>query len=387
MLVAVMGGRLQGVEAVYLSQKAGWQTVLVDRDQDAPAAGMCDHFLNFNFMEKDKLIALFKEVQFVIPAMENRTVLENIYQCALEAGIKIIYDPHAYVLSESKIKSDRLFAELGIPVPKPWPWCGFPVTLKPSGASGSENVYKVNKLQEFNELSIKLGGLGDWVKQEYLEGPSYSIEVVGCKGDYCTFQVTELEMDSRYDCKRVLVPAELSREKLHEFKECAVTIARTLDLNGIMDVEVILHDQKLKVLEIDARLPSQTPTVVYKATGVNMLEVLWSGRAGKNEDKKIETGKSRGVVYEHIKVAGKRIEVSGEHMMSDAGHLHIYEDFFGAEEAISNFSKDKEEWVATLIITGKDRNDAWSRRGKVINNIMQHYGISDCTESCMLENK
>lgn len=378
MLVAVMGGRLQGVEAVYLAKKAGWQVVLVDRDPAAPAAGMCDNFLKFDFMETDKLMDLFKEVQFVIPAMENRAALDNINQCALEAGVTTFYDPEAYALSSSKIKSDRLFAEIGLPVPKPWPWCGFPVTIKPSGASGSENIYKVDNLQDFNELIMKLGDSDDWVKQEYLQGPSYSIEVIGHNGDYRAFQVTELEMDGGYDCKRVLASAGLALEKVREFEECAVKIARVLNLNGIMDVEVILHDDKLKVLEIDARLPSQTPTVVYKSTGINLLEVLWSGWTGKNED--IEAAKPRGVVYEHIKVTGARIEVGGEHMMSEAGHLCIYEDFFGAEEAITNCSKDKGEWVATLIITGRDRDEAWSRRCKVIQKIMEQYGINDCVD-------
>jgi pyrrolysine biosynthesis protein PylC len=274
-----MGGRLQGVEAVYLAQKAGWQVVLVDRDNDAPAAGMCEKFLKIDFLEKDKLLGLFREVQFVIPAMENRAALENINQCALEAGVETFYDPETYALSSSKIKSDRLFAEIGLPVPKPWPRCGFPVTLKPSGASGSDNVYKVDNLRDFNELIMKLGDSDEWVKQEYLRGPSYSIEVIGHNGDYRAFQVTDLEMDAGYDCKRVLAPAGLALEKVREFEECAVKIAQALNLNGIMDVEVILHDDQLKVLEIDARLPSQTPTVVYKSTGINLMEVLWSGRA------------------------------------------------------------------------------------------------------------
>ncbi len=376
MLVAVMGGRLQGVEAVYLAQKAGWQVALVDRDPDAPAAGMCDNFLQFDFMEKDKLLGVCKEVQFVIPALENRAALESINQCALEAGVKIFYDPAAYALSSSKIKSDRLFADLGVPVPKPWPRCGFPVTFKPSGASGSESIYKVNSLRDFNELISRLGDAEDWVKQEYLQGPSYSIEVIGYNGHYHAFQVTELEMDARYDCKRVLAPAELSLEKIHEFEDYALKIARKLNLNGLMDVEVILHEEQLKVLEIDARLPSQTPTVVYKSTGVNLLENLWSGCTGKH----VAAGIPRGVVHEHIKVAGKRVEVGGEHMMAEAGRLSLYEDFFGAEEAISNFSADKDEWVATLIIAGKDRNEAWSKRCAVIRNIIKRHGINDCID-------
>jgi pyrrolysine biosynthesis protein PylC len=375
-----MGGKLQGVEAAYLSRQAGWKAVLVDRNRDAPAAGMCDNFIQADLMEKDKLVDLFKKVKLVIPAVENSEVLENIKECALAAGVKIIYDSAAYALSSSKIESDKLFARLDLPVPKPWSGCGFPVVIKPSGASGSENVYKINSLRDFNELTLKLGNLDSWVKQEYLRGPSYSIEVIGCKGDYQTFQITELEMDAAHDCKRVLAPAQLSTEKQDEFKSQAVKIARALNLNGIMDVEVILHDEKFKVLEIDARLPSQTPTVVYKATGINMLEVLWSGGLKRRE--KQEIGMTRGVVYEHIKVRSNRlIEVGGEHIMAGAGRLHILKKFFGADEAISNYDRDKTEWVATLIITGKNRQEAWLKRTAVINNIMQEFAVEDCMDT------
>jgi len=42
MRVAIIGGRLQGLEAVYLAKKAGWQTLLVDKEAAVPAAGLCD---------------------------------------------------------------------------------------------------------------------------------------------------------------------------------------------------------------------------------------------------------------------------------------------------------------------------------------------------------
>nr|WP_242976009.1 ATP-grasp domain-containing protein [Desulfosporosinus sp. FKB] len=110
------------------------------------------------------------------------------------------------------------------------------------------------------------------VIEEYLEGPSYSIEVIGIAGNYQVFQITELEMDGDYDCKRVLAPVELGDQLIREFEKITLKLASDLSLNGIMDVETILQNGKLKVLEIDARLPSQTPTAVYYSTGVNMVE-------------------------------------------------------------------------------------------------------------------
>ena len=39
MLVAVVGGNLQGIEAAYLAKKAEWQVLTIDRKAVVPAAG------------------------------------------------------------------------------------------------------------------------------------------------------------------------------------------------------------------------------------------------------------------------------------------------------------------------------------------------------------
>ena len=59
-------------------------------------------------------------------------------------------------------------------------------------------------------------------------------------------------------------------------------------------MEVILHRGELKVLEIDARLPSQTPTVVFHSTGVNLVEVLGNSFIrGKLEQVEVKAAKGR----------------------------------------------------------------------------------------------
>ncbi len=110
--------------------------------------------------------------------------------------------------------------------------------------------------------------------QEFLEGPSYSIEVIGRPGKYQTFQVTDLGMDEAYDCKNVTAPMQLPGHQVTRFEEMAIAVAEEIELHGIMDLEAILHQNELKLLEIDARLPSQIPMTVYWSTGINMVEVL-----------------------------------------------------------------------------------------------------------------
>ncbi|WP_319403636.1 3-methylornithine--L-lysine ligase PylC [uncultured Anaeromusa sp.] len=374
MRVAVMGGKLQGVEACYLARKAGWSPVLADRLEARPAQALCDEFHCLDFLDAASLERLLESVDMVIPALEDQDALDQIEQSARRLKVPVLYDAVAYRLSSSKLRSDAFFSDLGVPAPKPWPHCEFPLTVKPSGASGSAGVRRVENEKELQALCGELGSLAGWVIQEYLEGPSYSLEVVAFQGRCRTFQVTELEMDAVYDCKRVLAPARLSAQLDAEFHQLAHTLAQALQLEGIMDVEVILHQGQLKVLEIDARLPSQTLTTVYHSTGMNALEASWKALAGEALPSE-SAGAARGVVYEHIQVKPGCLEVCGEHIMADAGPLVLQQNFFGVDEALTNYQPGADCWEATLITTGTNREEAWEKRCAAIAAIQESQGL------------
>lgn len=375
MRVVIVGGKLQGVEATYLAHKAGWEVILVDRNSMVPAAGLCDAFYQLDVTsEALDLPKAIKAADLIIPALEEPVALEYLSERAARESVPLAYDATAYAISSSKRESALLFAKLGVPIPTPWPKCALPVVVKPSNSSGSREVRRINKMEELTAFVTREPN--NWVIQEFLAGPSYSLEVIGVKDNFVSLQSTEIVVDSQYDCKRVLAPAGLSSTMNKKFKEIAITIADALNLNGIMDVEVISHKGTLKVLEIDARLPSQTPTVVNQSTGINMLELLYDvfvkGVIPTIPDVKYE----RGVVYEHIKVSPGILEVSGEHIMANAHPLKLYEHFFGADEALTDFVPGHLPWVATLIITGDSREEAWNRRCLVIEDIRDYFGLS-----------
>jgi pyrrolysine biosynthesis protein PylC len=373
MRVAIVGGKLQGVEATYLAKKAGWEVVLVDKNAWVPAVELCDQFYSFDVTQVVEWIAFLKGIDLIIPSLENQEVLDSLTRSAHYAGIPLLFDGDTYAISSSKLRSNQMFSRTGIPAPIPWPECGFPIIVKPSGASGSEGVYKVKSAGEFQQLFEK--GLTDWVIEEYLEGPSYSLEVIGFSGVYKVLQITELQMDEAYDCKRVVGLADLPEKLKREFEEIGMNLARTLKLNGIMDIETILHDGQLKVLEIDARLPSQTPITVFHTTGLNMLEILGEAFVQGKPWQDFEVREKQSVIYEQIHVKNDSLEVAGEHILKDAGPLHLYENFFGADEVLTNYIPGKTDWVATLIVIGVNNQAAWDKRCRVIREIMDVWGI------------
>jgi len=377
MKAAVIGGKLQGVEAAWLAHRANWAVLAVDRNENAPVRGLADVFYSFDIFESDKLAQLIHHADIVIPAIENSPALDFIYRTARELGKPVLFDPAAYELSSSKLRSDAFFLLHNIPAPRKWPGCDFPLIAKPSGLSGSHGVQKLHTIEGLNALKTRQNGdLQQWVLQEFVDGPSYSIEIMANKGICRTFQVTELEMDDVYDCKRVLAPAGLSPRLLQAFSDCAVKLARAIRLDGIMDVEVIRQGDVLKVLEIDARLPSQTPTAVLLSSGINMLSVWADGLTDGNSAEYTMVQPCAHVLYEHILVTPDRVMVAGEHIMAGRGPLHSCQKFFGADEAITNYQPQlrQPEWVATLLLTASSRAEVRAKEQAVIQRIMKEVG-------------
>ncbi len=375
MLAVIVGGRLQGVEAAYLARKAGWRVMMVDREEKVPALGLCHQYLQMDITQNGALDKLPPEVGLVIPALENVDTLSSIHNGCSQRGIPVAFDLAAYAITVSKRVCARLFTHAGIPVPASWPGCGFPVVVKPSVASGSRGVKIFWDRRSLINAFPEDFPPADHVAQAYLPGPSFSLEVFGHCGVWQPLQVTSLEMDGTLDCKRVLAPARLPNNLSREFEELAIRLAREVKLVGVMDVEVILDKGALKVLEIDARLPSQTPIAVFHSCGTNMVELLGDSFAKGRCPAPVKSGASRSVILEHVIMTGDTIRTEGEHIMAVADPLKVVYDFFGADEAITNYSPGRTEWVATLICCGENEKSAWEKRSRTLERMKSEMGI------------
>jgi len=384
MRLGIVGAGLQGLEAAYLARRAGWETRLLDRRADAPARGLADSFALGDAGDPAVLDRELRGVDLLLPALEDTPVLEAIAAWAGRRGIPLAFDPAAYAVSSSKQASNRLFRSLGMALPRPWPECGLPVLVKPDGLSGSRGVRVFREPASWQSwLAAHTEERVGWIAQEYLEGPSYSIEVLGAPGAHRPLQVTALDMDAGYDCKRVRAPASLSAELAREMERLAAGLADALGLRGLMDLEVILHDGRLKLLEIDARLPSQTPIAVFWSTGYNLVEAL--GELARDPEGAMPpplppAAGRRAAVLEHVHVTAGRLEVCGEHLLARRGPLRVERDFFGAEEAITDRVPGRSDWVATLLSSGRDAGQAWSRRCDAVEAIRRAHGLEACLD-------
>ncbi|MBW2658858.1 MAG: 3-methylornithine--L-lysine ligase PylC [Deltaproteobacteria bacterium] len=371
MRIAIIGGKLQGLEAAYLAHKAGWETLIIDKNPNAPAMGVCGRFIPFEFSLKDCVPRGCPEVDCILPAIEDTVVLDAVQRWAAMEGIPLAFDIKAHHFTRSKSRSDALFKKMDLSAPRPWPDCGFPVVVKPDEGSGSRGVQVFHDQQNFLSSRFSQPTSAEAVvMQEYIVGSSHSIEVIGVPGNYTSFQVTDLGMDKDHDCKRVIAPTRMAAGLIDRFATMAIAVAEAVELKGIMDVEVLLSKGELHVLEIDARLPSQTPIAVYWSTGINMVEQLANLFLGEKSLPSLI--KPRFVLLEHIQVRGTAIDFLGEHIMAGDGPLALKSDFFGADEALTSYTPGKCCWLATMIFSGTSRHEVSRKRKECYDRIIRH---------------
>ncbi len=372
--IAIIGGKLQGMEAVYLAHKAGYHSILIDRNPEAPASALCDTFYCGDVCAMEPLLRnLLLDADLILPAMENQETLDFLEQFGKEHPVKIAFDFTAFSLTSSKQDSDKLFHTYGIPAPVHYPDCCPPYIVKPSAASGSLGVKHMETKEEVEHFLSGLQSGEEWIVEEQLSGPSYSIEIIGKPGAYRTYQITQIHMDEVYDCNRVTCPCHVTEEQRLAFEDMAFKIAEIVGLHGIMDLEVIEDDGIFKILEIDARIPSQTPTAVFHSTGINLLAALVDLFEGRWEEGtglvRLRPAFERFASYEHHYLSHGRLQSPGEHIMGSAGAVKLYEDHLGCDEVITDYKEGDITLQGTFINSGESLAELERKRQGMLETL------------------
>ena len=375
MRLAIVGGALQGIESVYLSKLAGIETVVLDKRPNAPALTIADeiHVMDPT-KDIDRAMRILGDCDAVLPACEERDLLDILDKNLKDAGIPFLFDLNAYDISCSKERSNTIMAEAGVPMPLPWPECGFPAIVKPSCQSGSVGVTAVKDEKERQAALKEIAELNDIpIIQEFVSGKSVSMEAIGDGEKACSYATTEVVLDKNYDCKMVrCAPDILSPEDDELFRDVCRNTAEYIGLNGLMDMEAIDSFNGLRVLEIDARIPSQTPAAVEAGTGINLLEEFIECRLGNWTPK---TGHRRAGVYEHYVFRDGILNTCGEMEFGLVDNPRIVPGLFGSYRMITDYEPGKTEWRATVITKGRDMKETEKLRLSVLDRIIEETGV------------
>ncbi|MDD2440256.1 MAG: 3-methylornithine--L-lysine ligase PylC [Methanosarcinaceae archaeon] len=376
--VCLVGGKLQGFELAYLAKKAKIKTILVDRSPKALIRTYTDEFHCFDVVKDPaRLIELSEKVDALIPGNENLKCIALLEELEEKLCCPIFFDFEAYRISRDKHKSKDFFARVGVPTPLAFP-SEPPYFVKPACESGSVGTAILYEQEALKKLEPSM------LIEEYVEGDVVSLEIVGDGSHFAVVKETKVHIDPTYDCHKV-TPLPSDRE----FRQIARTLAQGLFLKGIMDVEAIKGKKGLKVIEIDARFPSQTPTVVYHSTGINLLELLFKAfengpkaekekGAAKMQKKGLQEivafPKEAYCIFEHLMLDKEnRILVPvGEHVLSESSEYGKYY----AEEGLEIFLGLGKQLVFTLIVWAPVQDAAEKAREKGLELLAKAFDLN-----------
>ena len=373
--ICVVGGKLQGLEATYLAKKAGFTTILIDR-RKAPASYLADETYLADVLRDDNIVrAIIKSSDAVLPALEDLEALLKLERVCKELGIPYMQDTTAFTVTSNKRVFAKFCYENQIPHPKLFPQATFPVIVKPVIGSGGKEVHFVESPEKMRQVQEHMRKKGvDFIVQEYATGYFLSLELLGLEGLPMPMQVTCLEFDEGYGCKRVLAPWPYGNEVIKKTIAIGEKVVKGLRLTGLTDIQVVVREGgHVEIIEANARLPSQTPTVVYHSTDVNMVELLLDlflkGRLPSYRPRD-----ERVVIYQHILIKDGRLKVVAERELSRAMGLRIERGFYGLDEAITNLSNN--EGVATLIVKDANYKRAKERMKEALKSIATDFRAS-----------
>lgn len=359
--ICLVGGKLQGFEAAYLSKKAGMKVVVIDKNPQALIRNYADEFHCFNVInEPEKLFEISKNVDAILPVNENLECIEFLSSIKEKFSCPVLFDFEAYWISRDKKKSKEYFASIGVPTPQDKP-SEPPYFVKPPCESSSVGARIIYDEEALGELEPGM------LIEEYVEGEVVSLEVIGDGNHFAVVKETLIHIDGTYDCHMVTpLPPDPS------FREISYSLAANLPLKGIMDVEAISGPRGLKVIEIDARFPSQTPTAVYYSSGVNLIELLFRAFAEGIEEIKT-LPEDRYCIYEHLMLSenGAFIPV-GEQVLSMGSDYGKYYE----EPGIEIFLCKGENPVFTLVFWGKDRDEAETKKRTGLSILRDRFGAA-----------
>ena len=180
---------------------------------------------------------------YILPATEDDGVLGSL-------GENALFDPAAWEIASSRLKTDETLRERGIPAPEYFPGGAEPYLVKPDRGSFGRGIWVTDDYCEVGG-AVNAG----FVTQEELQGDVWSAAAAGKPGAYAMYPPAKLTFDGR----RQRVSAELMDPPDGQGLEDTVrACAEALGIRGVLEVEAIHHLGVWKVIDLNARLPMLT---------------------------------------------------------------------------------------------------------------------------------
>jgi carbamoyl-phosphate synthase large subunit len=316
------------VHAVYALAEAGYETIMVNCNPETVSTDYdtADR-LYFEPLTAEDVIEIVRVEQStgnlkgVIVQFGGQTPLK--LSLALEkAGVPILgTSPDAIDLAEDRDRFQKLLKKLKLRQPandiatsvkgavEKAAKIGFPVLLRPSyvlGGRAMQIIHDEAGVLNYMAEAVQVSGANPVLIDRYLQG---AIEVdVDALSDgrqvYVAGIMEHIEQAGIHsgDSACALPPHSLTKKVISEIEKQTATLARALNVVGLMNVQFAVKDGEVYIIEVNPRA-SRTVPFVAKATGVAIAKIAARVMAGERlKDFGLDKAKTGNGANGHIAV-------------------------------------------------------------------------------------
>jgi carbamoyl-phosphate synthase large subunit len=299
----------QGIEfdyccchASFALHEAGWETIMVNCNPETVSTDYDTsdrlYFEPLTFEDVMNIVDIEKPTG-VIVQFGGQTPL-NLAMRLHEAGVPIIgTSPDSIDLAEDRKRFGALLSDLGIPQPENGTATSieeareiaeriaYPVLVRPSyvlGGRAMAIVYDEETLDDYMRTAVDFSHDRPVLIDKFLEqAAEFDVDALAdetaCVIAGIQEHIEEAGIHSG-DSSCVLPPVRIAEEHLETMRHYTRKLATALTVNGLMNIQFAIKDDRVYVLEVNPRA-SRTVPFVSKATGVPLARVAALVMAGK----------------------------------------------------------------------------------------------------------
>ena len=231
----------------------------------------------------------------------------------------------------------------------------FPVIIKDTFGLSSYGMDVVKNFGMAKNILMSKKNSGDRLVEEFLDGPQFGTEIHGTPGNYTVFppfmfSTNQYGITSPKQSVKI-GPVTNEKYNLPEFYRTMNQLAEKLRLNGIAQVDLVFHEKKWYVLEVNPRLSGLTATI-STSCGKTIPEMLLNTAFLKNK----ETSELKYVVDMKFPVLSSEMQkklydfesvIFVRQMFNKKARQHREEGFceviFGARNSLDTLEDDLEK--------------------------------------------
>ncbi|NLI13976.1 MAG: carbamoyl-phosphate synthase large subunit [Peptococcaceae bacterium] len=281
------------VHSVWALREEGFEAIIVNNNPETVSTDFdtADRLYFEPLVTENVLNILDREKpEGVIVQFGGQTAI-NLAKPLEKAGVEILGTSVEDIdRAEDRERFDRLLIELGIPKPpgrtafsvdealKIAAEIEFPVVVRPSyvlGGRAMEIVYNNNELLNYMATAVKVTPEYPVLVDKYLFGKELEVDAISDGVDILIPGIMEhIERAGVHsgDSTAVYPPQSLSREIKEIVVDYTLKLARALKVKGLINIQYVLHDDKIYVLEVNPR-SSRTVPYLSKITGIPMVNL------------------------------------------------------------------------------------------------------------------